>query len=374
MFSLRFVLLYKAKKKMHTERKIIHIDMDAFFASVEQHDCPELRGKAIAVGGGEVRGVVCAASYEARAWGVKSAMAGCKARRLCPHLIFVEPRFGRYKEVSQQIHQIFHDYTDIIEPISLDEAFLDVTQNKKGIVLAQEIAIAIKERIKNKLGLTASAGVSYNKFLAKIASDYRKPDGLCVIHPQVAQNFIAKLPVEDFWGVGRVTARQMHEQGIFQGQDLLAYSREELMHRFGKAGSVYYDFVRGIDLRPVEAEWQRKSVGCEYTLEQDITERTVILNTLRELSVDLERRALHHEFIGRSLSLKIKYGDFKTITRTHTPPATPMQAEQYYDIALFLYESLTLEERRKPIRLLGLSLSGALPKFEDSLWFQPELF
>ena len=190
----------------------------------------------------------------------------------------------------------------------------------------------------------------------------------------MAQDFIARLPIEDFWGVGRVTASLMHEQGIFTGQDLLAYSREELMRRFGKSGSVYYDFARGIDLRPVETEWQRKSLGCEYTLEQDITERTVVLETLKSLAVDLERRALHHEFIGRSLSLKIKYSDFKTITRTHTPPATPMQAEQFYDIALFLYESLSLEERRKPIRLLGLSLSGALPKFEDSLWFQPELF
>lgn len=251
-----------------SERKIIHIDMDAFYASVEQRDNPELRGKPLAVGHAEERGVVAAASYEARRYGVRSAMSSQKAKRLCPQLIFVHGRMDVYKEVSRRIHEIFHTYTDIIEPLSLDEAFLDVTENKTDIPLAVDIAKEIKKQIREELGLIASAGVSYNKFLAKVASDYRKPDGLCTIHPDQALEFISRLPIESFWGVGPVTARRMHSIGIHSGRELQTCTLEMLTRQFGKAGQLYYDFARGIDLRPVEAVRIRKSVGCEHTLEK----------------------------------------------------------------------------------------------------------
>lgn len=253
---------------MHTERKIIHIDMDAFYASVEQRDHPELRGKPIAVGHAENRGVVAAASYEARKFGVRSAMSSQKAKKLCPQLIFVEGRMEVYKSVSAQIHEIFHDYTDLIEPISLDEAFLDVTENKKGIPLAVDIAKEIKQRIRQELHLVASAGVSYNKFLAKIASDYRKPDGLCTIHPDQADEFIRRLPIEAFWGVGPITAKKMHTLGIYNGDTLRKCSLEMLQRQFGKNGLIYFNFARGMDDRPVEAVRIRKSIGCEHTLEK----------------------------------------------------------------------------------------------------------
>lgn len=251
-------------------RKIIHIDMDAFYASVEQRDNPDLRGRPLAVGHVGERGVVAAASYEARRYGVRSAMSSLKAMRLCPDLIFVPGRMEVYKEVSYQIHEIFHEYTDIIEPLALDEAFLDVTENKPGILLAVDIAREIKQRIRKELGLIASAGVSYNKFLAKIASDYRKPNGLCTIHPDQALDFIARLPIESFWGVGPVTAKRMHALGIHDGLHLRAWSLEGLVREFGKAGRLYYDFSHGIDLRPVETVRVRKSIGCERTLEHDI--------------------------------------------------------------------------------------------------------
>ena len=248
-------------------RKIIHIDMDAFYASVEQRDNPALRGVPIAVGQADGRGVVCAASYEARRFGVRSAMSSSKARKLCPQLTFVDCRFDVYKAVSAQIHEIFHRHTDIIEPISLDEAFLDVTENHRNIPLALDIARDIKKAIRDELGLVASAGVSFNKFLAKIASDYRKPDGLCVIAPERAAEFIAHMPVESFWGVGPVTAAKMHSLGIYTGADLRNLSVPELRLYFGKAGKQYYDFARGVDNRPVEAFRVRKSIGCERTFD-----------------------------------------------------------------------------------------------------------
>ena len=251
--------------------------MDAFYASVEQRDNPELRGKPVAVGHAEQRGVVAAASYEARRFGVRSAMSSQKAKRLCPQLIFIPGRMEKYKSVSRQIHEIFHEYTDIIEPISLDEAFLDVTENKLAIPLAVDIAKEIKREIREELNLVASAGVSYNKFLAKIASDYRKPDGLCTIHPDQALEFIARLPIENFWGVGPVTAKKMHALGIHNGEQLRTRSLEMLMREFGKVGSIYYDFARGIDLRPVEAVRIRKSIGCEHTLEKDINQRSSVI-------------------------------------------------------------------------------------------------
>ncbi len=345
--------------------------MDAFYASVEQRDNPTLRGLPIAVGGGEARGVVCAASYEARRWGVRSAMPGSKAKRLCPSLIFVRPRFERYKEVSQHIHSIMLEYTDLIEPLSLDEAFLDVTSNKQGINLAKDIALAIKARIRSELGLTASAGVSYNKFLAKVASDYRKPDGLCVIHPAVAEKFIDTLPIEDFWGVGRITAQRMHEEGIYTGKDLKQKSREELVHLFGKAGYIYYDFARGIDHREVEREWQRKSIGCEYTLTKDCNDWDKLSAIMVDLAGELERRATRALFIGRSLSIKVKYHDFKQITRSYTPTTPPTTKEAYADIARYLLSQI---DTSIPIRLLGLSLSQPITEEEGEIWYQPLLF
>ena len=236
--------------------------MDAFFASVEQRDHPEWWGIPLAVGFDGPRGVVSTASYEARQYHIHSAMAIASAKRLCPFLKIVEPQFERYKEVSRQVHDIFLQYTDLVEPISIDEAFLDVTENKKGLEFARDIAMEIKQKIREKTQLTASAGVSYNKLLAKIASDYRKPDGLFVVHPDKALDFIAELPVEDFWGVGPKTAQKMHQMGIINGQQLRAVSRSYLMQVFGKAGSLYYDFARGIDNRPVVVEHERKSVGC----------------------------------------------------------------------------------------------------------------
>ena len=245
------------------ERKIIHIDMDAFYASVEQRDHPEYRGRPLVVGRADGRGVVAAASYEARQYGIRSAMPSVRAVRLCPDLIFVPGRMEVYRSVSAQIHRIFHEYTD------LDEAFLDVTENKPGLPLAVDVARAIRRRIRDELGLVASAGVSYNKFLAKVASDYRKPDGLCTIHPDRAAAFIARLPIEAFWGVGRVTARRMHELGIRSGADLRAQPLDFLVERFGKAGRLYHQFAQGIDLRPVCPTRVRKSVGCESTFESD---------------------------------------------------------------------------------------------------------
>ncbi len=274
--------------------KVIHVDMDQFFAAVEQRDNPELRGKPIAVGHDAERGVVSTASYEARRFGVHSAQSIQVAKRLCPQLIIVEPHFQKYKEVSAQLHEIFHDYTDLIEPISLDEAFLDVTENKKGIELGVDIAREIKQRIRETTGLTASAGVSYCKFLAKIASDWRKPDGLTVIHPDRALDFIAQLKIEKIWGVGRAldfiaqlkvekiwgvgqkTAEKMHRMGIFTGLDLRNMSLSRLTQEFGKMGQVFYDFSRGIDNRPIISEWERKSVSCEQTFESDISENACI--------------------------------------------------------------------------------------------------
>ncbi len=265
--------------------------MDAFYASVEQRDNPALRGKPIAVGHAEERGVVAAASYEARRFGVRSAMSSLKAKRLCPQLIFIPGRMEVYKSVSRQIHEIFHEYTDVIEPISLDEAFLDVTENKPGIPLAVDIAKEIKRKMRERLNLVASAGISYNKFLAKIASDYRKPDGLCTIHPAQALDFVARLPIESFWGVGPVTAKKMHTLGIHNGEQLRMQSLEMLTREFGKVGTVYYDFARGIDIRPVEAVRIRKSVGCEHTLEKDISKRSSVIIELYHAAVK-KRKAM----------------------------------------------------------------------------------
>ncbi|WP_300726100.1 DNA polymerase IV [uncultured Bacteroides sp.] len=341
-------------------RKIIHIDMDAFYAAVEQRDNPELRGKPIAVGHAEERGVVATASYEARKFGVRSAMSSVKAKKLCPQLIFVEGRIGVYKEISAHIHSIFHEYTDLIEPISLDEAFLDVTNNKKGIELAVDIAKEIKQRIREELNLVASAGISYNKFLAKIASDLRKPDGLCTIHPDQAEEFITRLPIESFWGIGPVTAKKMHTLGIYNGETLRQCSLDMLVRQFGKVGKIYYDFARGIDERPVEPIRIRKSIGCERTLEKDISLKSSVIIELYHVATELAERLKRKNFSGTTLTLKIKFHDFTQITRSQSVAKPLGRLDEILPIAKLLLNEVDYVNH--PIRLIGLAVSN--PKDE----------
>lgn len=338
------------------QRKIIHVDMDAFYASVEQRDNPALRGRPVAVGHDGLRGVVAAASYEARRFGVRSAMAMSRAKRLCPQLVVVPCRFDVYRDVSSQIHEIFHEYTDTIEPISLDEAFLDVTDNFTGHELAVDIAREIKQKIRSRLGLVASAGVSYNKFLAKIASDYRKPDGLCVIAPEYAPDFIARMPVESFWGVGPVTAAKMHALGIYTGADLRKFSQPELRLHFGKAGPLFYNFARGVDNRPVEAYRIRKSVGCERTLKEDISTDDDIRRMLQSVVEELSGRLARKNFKGNTLTLKLRYTDFTNISRSISGIEDDYSPEALMPHAMQLLDKAQIE---KPIRLMGLTLSSS---------------
>ena len=336
--------------------KIIHVDMDQFFAAVEQRDNPQLQGKPIAVGHDAERGVVSTASYEARRFGVHSAQSIQVAKRLCPQLIIVEPHFQRYKEVSAQLHAIFHDYTDLIEPISLDEAFLDVTENKRGMELGVDIAREIKQRIRETTGLTASAGVSYCKFLAKIASDWRKPDGLTVIHPDRALDFIAQLKVEKIWGVGQKTAEKMHRLVIFTGADLRRMSTTRLTQEFGKMGTMFHDFANGIDNRPVISEWERKSVSCEQTFEHDISENAAVTIHLYQTVLELVRRIEKTNFEGRTLTLKVKFLDFQQITRSITAPKILRTKDDILPLAKQLIHEV--EFHSHPIRLLGLGVSN----------------
>ncbi|WP_027449539.1 DNA polymerase IV [Xylanibacter brevis] len=354
-------------------RKIIHVDMDQFFAAVEQRDNEELRGKPIAVGRDVERGVVSTASYEARRYGVHSAQSIQVAKRLCPQLIIVEPHFQKYKEVSAQLHEIFHDYTDLIEPISLDEAFLDVTENKKGMELGVAIAREIKQRIRETTGLTASAGVSYCKFLAKIASDWRKPDGLTVIHPDRALDFIAHLKVEKIWGVGQKTAEKMHRMGIFTGLDLRNMALERLTHEFGKMGHVFYDFARGIDNRPVVSEWERKSVSCEHTFEADISRNADVTIHLYHTVLELVRRIEKNDFEGRTLTLKVKFLDFQQITRSITADHTLRTKDEILPLAKQLMQGVNFHSH--PIRLIGLGVSkpGTPTPQPDKQWTELEL-
>lgn len=354
---MRFFLLFYTFAGSMEERKIIHIDMDAFFASVEQRDRPELRGIPLAVGYDGPRGVVATASYEARCYGVRSAMSMAKAKRLCPQLTVVPGNHARYKEVSNQVHDIMHDYTDLIEPISLDEAFLDVTENKPGIPLAVDIAREIRQRIRDELHLTASAGISYNKLLAKIASDWRKPDGLTTIHPDRALDFIAQLKVEKLWGVGPRTAERMHYMGIFTGGDLRKVPLQRLTQVFGKMGRMYYDFARGIDLRPVETEWVRKSVGCERTFLEDIYKPSIVLIELYHAVEELVRRIAKSDFEGHTLTLKVKYSDFTQITRSLTVQPVLTTKDDLLPVAKRLLGEV-MYSADHPIRLLGLSVSN----------------
>lgn len=358
---------------MAESRKIVHIDMDAFFASVEQRDHPELRGKPIAVGYDGPRGVVSTASYEARKYGVHSAMAMATAKKQCPNLIVVEGNHHYYSEVSAEVHKIFQEYTDKIEPISIDEAFLDVTVNKKGMESAAEIATEIRSRIKKEIHLTASAGISYNKFLAKIASDYNKPDGQFEVRQDDALDFIARLPVEKFWGVGPKTKARMHKMGIYTGGDLRAVPLTHLQEVFGKAGDVYYDFARGKDDRPVEAVGERKSVGCEETMQQDITMQSQMIIELYHLVLELVQRLKKAGFTGRTLTLKIKYSDFRIINRGLTADKDLKDKDDILPLAKRLLSKVDFSAAH-PVRLVGLSVSkSAAEEGKRPRWVQGRL-
>ncbi len=329
--------------------------MDAFYASIEQRDNPMLKGKPVAVGGERQRGVVAAASYEARAFGVHSAMPSVTAKKKCPDLIFVKPRFEEYKKVSQQIRSIFLEYTDLVEPLSLDEAYLDVTENKFNIPIATEIAKEIKVKIKEATLLTASAGISFNKFLAKIASDMRKPDGLYVIRPENAQEFVEKLLIEKFFGIGKVTARKMKDMGIETGKNLKSVEKTELLRIFGKVGSYYYDIARAVDNRPVNPNRERKSVGCERTFENDLYAHSEIIHALHPIITELKSRLAKAGFYGRTLTLKVKFEDFTQITRSKSFPEV-ISEDRIMTIAVELATNLQLTN--KGVRLLGLTVSN----------------
>jgi DNA polymerase-4 len=337
-------------------RKIIHIDMDAFYASVEQRDNRELRGKPVAVGGSRERGVVAAASYEARQFGVHSAMPSITAKRKCPDLIFVKPRFDAYKEISLQIREIFAAYTPVIEPLSLDEAYLDVTENLKGIVSATQIAEEIRARIRAETELTASAGVSYNKFLAKLASDHRKPDGLFVITPKMGPEFVGTLPVRKFHGVGPATARKMERFGIKTGLDLRAQTLDFLQQHFGKAGPYYYWVSRGVDERPVRADRTRKSVGAENTFPADLFTYEAARDALREIVDKVWEYCEGSGTRGRTVTLKVKFANFRQITRSRTGQMQIRTRSELEQLGNALLEPLFPVARG--VRLLGISLSS----------------
>lgn len=338
-------------------RKIIHIDMDAFYASVEQRNNQELRGKPVIVGGSpRSRGVVAACSYEARKYGIHSAMASSIAQRLCPHAIFIQGNFDEYNSVSEQIGEIFHEYTDLVEPLSLDEAYLDVTENLHGITYATQIAREIRRRILEKTRLTASAGVSYNKFLAKVASDYNKPDGMTVITPDMASDFIEALPIGKFHGIGKVTEKRMLELGIKTGYDLKRISRDSLKGIFGKVGDYYYDISHGTDDRPVEPDYIRKSIGKEVTLQEDISDRVFMHEVLDSLAGRVSRALEKHGSKGRTITLKVKYADFQSISRSVSLVEYMNSMDLLLDNAKTLLEKTEAGDRK--VRLLGISVSN----------------
>ncbi|MFY0674396.1 MAG: DNA polymerase IV [Bacteroidia bacterium] len=344
-------------------RKIIHIDMDAFYASVEQHDNPELKGKPVAVGGNQSRGVIAAASYEARAFGVKSAMPSKIATQKCRHLIFVKPRFARYKEISNQIREIFFEYSNLVEPLSLDEAYLDVTENKKGIALATEIAQEIRNKILDQTGLTASAGISYNKFLAKTASDVNKPNGMFLIHPLKAEAFVDELPIERFFGIGKATAAKMRKMDIEKGRDLRQISLQNLIKSFGKAGNYYFNICRAIDNREVKPDRKAKSVSVENTYSNDLENLNDLKAALRALIDSLEKRIKNKGFAFKTVVLKLRYNDFETISRNKSITNYTQDAENIENMAFELLNEF--ENLKKPVRLLGIGISNLL-RPEDS--------
>ena len=348
-------------------RKIIHVDMDAFFASVEQLDNPDLKGKPIAVGGSEARGVVAAASYEARKFGVKSAMSGVLAKQKCPDLIFVKPNFSRYKEISHQIREIFYDYTDLVEPLSLDEAYLDVTENKVGNPSASLIAQEIRNRIFNELNLTASAGISINKFIAKVASDINKPNGQKTINPEEVISFLENLPVNQFYGVGKVTASKMYNLGIFTGNDLKQKSLEELANLFGKSGAHYYNIVRGIHNSEVKPDRIRKSVGAETTFFENISSEIFMIQKLEKIADELEKRMKKSDTKGKTVTLKIKYSDFTLQTRSKTIDEFIQQKKEFFPI---VKELLYQEKLKNSVRLLGISFANLNTEKKTPIWVQ----
>ena len=350
-------------------RKIIHVDMDAFYASVEQLDNPELRGKAVAVGGSEKRGVVSAASYEARKFGVRSAMSGVLAKKKCPHLIFVKPRFYRYKEISSAIRKIFYDYTDLVEPLSLDEAYLDVTENKKGNPSASMIAQEIRDRIWQELELRASAGISINKFLAKVASDINKPNGQKTINPEEVISFLEELPVNKFYGVGKVTAAKMHNNGIFKGLDLKNRSLEDLTTLFGKSGKHYYNIVRGIHKSVVKPNRIRKSIAAERTFFENLSSEIFMLEKLEKIAEELERRMKNSKTKGKTITLKIKYSDFTQQTRSKTIAHFIYEKK---DVFPLVKELLYQDVLKNSVRLLGISISNLDTIKKEPVWVQLE--
>lgn len=337
------------------QRKIIHVDMDAFYASVEQLDNPALRGLPIAVGGGETRGVVSAASYEARKFGVRSAISGYLAKKRCPQLIFVRPRFDRYREISQKIRSIFHEYTDLVEPLSLDEAYLDVTHNKKGNPSATLIAAEIRQRILEETGLTASAGISINKFIAKVASDYNKPNGQKTVNPPEVLQFLEDLPIGKFYGVGKVTTERMYQLGIFTGKDLKEKTVEYLAEHFGKSGTYYYYVVRGIHNSEVKPDRIVKSVGTEHTFDENLVSEVFMLEKLEAIADELERRLKKKKIAGKTITLKIKYSDFTVQTRSKTMPYFISDKSLVMEI---VKELLYQERPKDSVRLLGISLGN----------------
>ena len=336
-------------------RKIIHVDMDAFYASVEELDNPKLQGKPLAVGGNEIRGVVSAANYEARKYGVRSAMSGYLARKNCPQLTFVKPRFARYKEISQKIRSIFFEYTDLVEPLSLDEAYLDVTINKKGNPSATLLAQEIRQRILDEVGLKASAGISINKFIAKVASDINKPNGQKTVNPEEVLHFLENLEIRKFFGVGKVTAEKMYKLGIFTGKDLKAKPLDFLENHFGKSGSHYYNVVRGIHNSMVKPHRIPKSVGAERTFSENLSSEIFMMERLDHIANELERRLKKSKIAGKTITLKIKYSDFTLQTRSKTLPYFVADKSLILEIAT---ELLYQEKMENSVRLLGISLAN----------------
>jgi len=348
-------------------RKIIHVDMDAFYASVAELDNPELKGKAIAVGGSEERGVVSAASYEARKFGVKSAMSSFLAKQKCPHLIFVKTDFDRYKELSTKIREIFYEYTDLVEPLSLDEAYLDVTENKKGNPSANDIAREIRARIYEETGLRASAGISINKFIAKVASDINKPNGQKTIHPEEVLQFLATLPVNKFYGVGKVTAAKMYNLGIFKGSDLKKKSAEELVKSFGKSGTHYYNIVRGIHNSAVKPNRVRKSIAAERTFNKNLSSEIFMIERLDKIADELEKRMKNTDTRGKTITLKIKYSDFTQQTRSKTKANFMQTKKEFFPV---VKELLYQDKLVNSVRLLGLSFGNLNTEEVVPFWVQ----
>jgi DNA polymerase-4 len=342
-------------QELNPNRKIIHVDMDAFYASVEQMDNPTLRGKPIAVGGSENRGVVAAASYEARKFGVHSAISGVMAKKNCPDLIFVPPRFDRYKQISSKIQKIFYEYTDLVEPLSLDEAYLDVTINKKGNPSATLLAREIRQRIFDEVGLTASAGISVNKFVAKIASDYNKPNGQKTVNPEEVVSFLEELAIRKFHGVGKVTTEKMYQLGIFTGVELKNKSLDFLEKHFGKSGNFYYNVVRGIHNSEVKSNRITKSVAAEHTFDVNLSSEIFMMEKLESIANSLEKRLKKHNVAGKTITLKIKYSDFSQQTRSKTLPYFISDKTLLLEI---VSELLYQERMKDSVRLLGISVSN----------------